>query len=130
MDWNYNDLCNWTDENIIPNVTTLNISNNININDFASRILQLIYLYVNSLKIFKFNLNIFPLKIFKLINLQKFDCSNNQITNLPNEIEQLINLQKFYCSNNQITNLPNEIGQLINLRIFDCSNNQITNLPN
>ena len=44
MNWNYDDLCNWTDENIIPNVVLLNISNN--------------------------NIKVLPLKIFKLINLQ------------------------------------------------------------
>ena len=66
MDWNYNDLCNWTDESIIPNVIVLNISNN--------------------------NIKVLPLKIFKLTNLQKFSCSDNKLTNLPNEIGQLINL--------------------------------------
>ena len=44
MNWNYDDLCNWTDENIIPDVITLNISNK--------------------------NIKVLPLKIFKLINLQ------------------------------------------------------------
>ena len=58
MDWNYDDLCNWTDENIIPNVILLNISD--------------------------YNMKVLPLKIFKLINLQTFNCLCNQLTNLPN----------------------------------------------
>jgi Leucine-rich repeat (LRR) protein len=102
--WTLKDLNNWTDLSVIPNVISLDISNN--------------------------NLTEIPLKVFKLITLQKFYCFNNQLTNLPNKIRQLINLQLFYCSNNQLTNLPNEIGQLINLQLFNCSNNQLTNLPN
>jgi Leucine-rich repeat (LRR) protein len=102
--WKLKDLDNWTDLSVIPNVIELDISNN--------------------------NLTEIPLKVFKLINLQIFNCTYNQLTNLPNEIGQLINLQEFYCSFIQLTNLPNEIGQLINLQTFYCCNNQLTKLPN
>ena len=88
MNWNYNDLCNWTDENDIPNVITLNISNN--------------------------KIKILPLKIFKLINLQELNCYNNKLTNLPNEIGQLINLQIFYYSNNLINYIPPNINRILN----------------
>jgi Leucine-rich repeat (LRR) protein len=107
--WTIEDLNNWTNVLVIPNVIKLDISNN--------------YLKVILLKEI-------PLKVFKLTNLQYFNCSNNLLTCLPNEIKQLINLQIFGCSYNQIINLPNEIGQLINLQIFNCSYNQLTNLPN
>ena len=40
-----------------------------------------------------------------LINLQKLDLSNNQITTIPLEISALINLQALYLENNQITTL-------------------------
>ena len=55
-----------------------------------------------------------PLKIFKLINLQRFSCSNNQLTNLPNEIGQLINLQTLYYSDNLIHYIPPNINRILN----------------
>jgi Leucine-rich repeat (LRR) protein len=102
--WQLEDLDGWTDLSVIPNVIELNIS------------------FIKLIEI--------PLKVFKLITLQKIICSYNQLTRIPNEIEQLINLQEFNCSNNQLINLPKQIGQLINLQIFICSCNQLTNLPN
>ena len=101
--WTLNDLNNWTDLSVIPNVKELYISCSI--------------------------LKEIPLKVFKLVTLQKFWCTDNYITNLPNEIGQLINLQFFFCDYNELTFLPNEIGQLINLQHFDCHENKLKSLP-
>jgi hypothetical protein len=48
---------------------------------------------------------------------------------LPSEISQLINLQKFNCNNNQLTSLPSDICQLMNLQIFHCYGNEIEYIP-
>ena len=74
--WTIEDLNNWTDLLVIPNVISLDISNN--------------------------NLTEIPLKVFKLINLQEFNCYFNKIKKLPKEIGQLINLQIFYCPYNKL----------------------------
>ena len=95
MEWLYNDLMEWDDSvGPIPNVVTLNISHK--------------------------GLTELPMKIFKLISLQKFNCSYNKLTELPKEIGQLISLQKFDCSCNKLTELSpmfgdnktNEFGEL------------------
>jgi uncharacterized repeat protein (TIGR01451 family) len=57
------------------------------------------------------------------VNDTVLDCSNNNITNLPN----LPNLLKFfYCNKNQLTSLP---SVPISLTHLDCSQNQLTSLP-
>ena len=68
--WTLKDLNNWTDLSVIPNVISLDISNN--------------------------RLKKIPLKVFKLITLQRFYCYENQLTMIPKEIGQLINLQGCY----------------------------------
>ena len=55
--------------------------------------------------------------------------SNKKLKEIPLEVFQLVNLQKFNCSSNQIEIIPIEIGNLINLQIFDCYNNQIKIIP-
>jgi Leucine-rich repeat (LRR) protein len=97
--WTLKDLNKWKDLSIIPNVIKLDISSE--------------------------NLIHIPLKVFKLINLQEFNCYFNKIKKLPKEIGQLINLQRFNCCNNKLTYLPKEIGQLINLQIFYCPYNKL-----
>ncbi len=125
--WTLEDLDNWTDLSVIPNVIKLNISFK-NLTKIPSKVFKLItlqQLYCSGNK-----LTWIPTKIGQLINLCKFYCYDNQLTNLPNEIGQLINLTELVCYSNQLTRLPKEIGQLINLQTFYCSNNNLTDLPN
>ena len=60
-------------------------------------------------------------------NLQNFNCSNNNITSLPDNMN-FPNLKKFICSINFLTSLPNNMN-FPNLQCFYCSNNNITLLP-
>ena len=63
--------------------------------------------------------------INKCINLQKLNCSFNNLTSLPAEL--LHSLQILNCSCNQLTSLPTELPH--SLQSLDCSNNQLTSLP-
>src|SRR5574343_532464 len=64
--------------------------------------------------------------IEQLVNLEKLDCSHNQLTSLEG-IENLNNLELLDCSYNQLGSLR-EIENLRNIEILDCSNNQLTSL--
>jgi Leucine-rich repeat (LRR) protein len=143
--WTLEDLENWTDMSIIPNVIKLNITScsrtdiplkvfklitlqelNYSFNglSFISCVIQIV------LKLIAFqDLGCIPKEIGQLINLKHFSCDNNRLTRIPKEMGQLINLQYFNCSGNKFKNLPNEIGQLINLQKFYCHNNELTGLP-
>jgi hypothetical protein len=56
-------------------------------------------------------------------NLQKLDCTDNQLTSLPELPNNLIQLS---CGTNQITTLPILPNTL---KYLYCSDNQLTNLP-
>ena len=56
-----------------------------------------------------------------LPNCQYIDCSENNITVLP----ELPNCQQLYCSNNKLIVLP----ELPNCKYLDCENNNLTYLP-
>ena len=60
-------------------------------------------------------------------NLQIFNCTNNQLTSLPDNMN-FPNLQYFYCFRNQLTSLPDNMN-FTNLQRFNCKNNQLTSLP-
>ena len=60
-------------------------------------------------------------------NLQDFDCSNNQLTSLPNNMN-FPNLQELICNDNQLTSLPDNMN-FPNLQYFNCSYNKLTSLP-
>jgi len=47
---------------------------------------------------------------------------------IPKDIGKLINLQKFVCFNNKITEIPIEIINCIHLREFIFHSNEINNL--
>ena len=57
-------------------------------------------------------------------SLQVLFCSMNQLTSLP---ELPNSLQYLYCHNNQLTELPNLPNSL---QYLDCENNKLTSLPN
>lgn len=57
-------------------------------------------------------------------NLQKLDCSNNNLTSLNFQNNSIIS--SLFCSNNQITNLT--LTNLPNLTNFSCSSNLIQSL--
>ncbi len=61
----------------------------------------------------------------KIINLQKLDCSTNEISSLE-PINYLINLQKLDCSFNKISSLE-PLQSLINLQELNCSLNILIN---
>jgi len=61
------------------------------------------------------------------LNLQVFLFSRNKLTQLP-ENTNLSNLQILHCSNNQLTQLPENMN-FLNLQVLYCSNNQLTQLP-
>ena len=70
-----------------------------------------------------------PKEIFKLTQLETFNCNGNQIKKIPKEIKHLIKLERFECSGNQIKNIPKEIKHLIKLEDFECIGNQIKKIP-
>ena len=80
MEWKYEDLQKWIENDcdfeIVNQVVSLDISLN--------------------------NLIEIPKEIGQLVNLQDFWCNDNKILEIPREIGQLINLQNFNCYYNQI----------------------------
>jgi Leucine-rich repeat (LRR) protein len=66
-----------------------------------------------------------PAWIDKCVNLQYLNCSDNQLTLLPESLPT--SLQYLYCSNNQLTSLPENFPN--SLQILYCSDNQLTSLP-
>jgi Leucine-rich repeat (LRR) protein len=80
--------------------------------------------------IIELNLSINDLKelpewIDKCVNLQYLNCSDNQLTQLPENLP--ITLQILYCVNNQLTSLPESFPTT--LESLYCSGNQLTSLP-
>jgi Leucine-rich repeat (LRR) protein len=66
-----------------------------------------------------------PKWIDKCVNLHILDCSDNQLTSLPNGLPTT--LQKLNCSDNQLTLLPESLPT--SLQILNCSDNQLISLP-
>jgi Leucine-rich repeat (LRR) protein len=62
-------------------------------------------------------------------NVISIDCSNNNLTSLPNSMNKLLpNLRHLNCSNNNLTSLPENINYP-KLNNLNCSNNNIASLP-
>ncbi|MES2747316.1 MAG: T9SS type A sorting domain-containing protein [Bacteroidota bacterium] len=57
-------------------------------------------------------------------NLERLDCSNNQLTSL--NVSSLINLYDISCHHNQLTYF--NFTNIPNLNLLDCRNNQLTSL--
>lgn len=66
-----------------------------------------------------------PLSINLPQSLVEFDCSNNQITELPAQLPP--NLTLLDCSNNNLTRIPYNLPQKLEYLI--CENNKLTQLP-
>ena len=60
-------------------------------------------------------------------NLQVLNCSNNKLTQLPVNMN-FSNLQKITCCHNELTQLPENMN-LPNLQILYCYNNELMQLP-
>ncbi len=75
------------------------------------------------------NLTTLPESIGNLTQLQRFYCCSTQLTALPESIGNLTQLQTFYCSSNRLTALPESIWNLTQLKEFCCSSNRLTALP-
>jgi len=62
-----------------------------------------------------------------LPNLQTLDCSNNNLTRLPDNMN-FPNLRDFDCGDNNLTSLPENMN-FPNLKSFHCYHNNLTSLP-
>lgn len=70
-----------------------------------------------------------PEVVYKMINLQELNLSNNQILNIDS-IYLIDNLQILKIGNNRISSLPDKIDYLKHLKLFDLYWNDIITLPN
>lgn len=61
-------------------------------------------------------------------NLEKLNCSNNQLQTLSADFFLIPNLKELYCSNNQLTNL--DVSRFTGLQKLECQNNQLSQLTN
>ena len=66
------------------------------------------------------------LKLKRFVNLQKLDCSSNELSNLD-ELVNCTSLQKIYCEYNQLVNLDG-ITNCTSLERLWCCYNQLTSL--
>jgi Leucine-rich repeat (LRR) protein len=66
-------------------------------------------------------------EIINCNSVVKINCSNNQLTSLPDNMN-FPNLKEFNCSYNQLTSLPDNMN-FPNLQTFDCNNNELTSIP-
>jgi internalin A len=72
------------------------------------------------------NITEIPVQIRCLVNLERLDLHNNQITNLE-PLKYLVKLEKLYLENNGIADLE-PLKYLVKLEWLGLDNNQITNL--
>jgi len=71
-----------------------------------------------------------PLKVFKCVNLQVLDLSNERIKFFSPDFSKLIKLEKLDLSSNDLEKLPQEIIHLTNLKILNLSENNFESIPN
>jgi Leucine-rich repeat (LRR) protein len=81
------------------------------------------------LELVNYYLQSLPDNIDKLVNLEYFDCSDNNLSYLPDTICNLINLKELKCNKNNLQSLPENLGKLVNLNTLECCCNNLTYLP-
>ena len=75
------------------------------------------------------NLDLVPLYLSDLKQLQALDLSGNKITEIPGWIGHLSHLRTLNLSSNLLTSVPSSLGELKKLQNLDISNNKLTSLP-
>ncbi|CAG5135228.1 unnamed protein product, partial [Candidula unifasciata] len=70
-----------------------------------------------------------PRSFSRLVELERLDIGNNELTELSDVIGGLRNLLELWCDNNQIATITRSIGKLKHLMYLDASNNQLQELP-
>lgn len=73
-------------------------------------------------------IKIFP-NIFNMISLEFLDLKKNYLNMIPMEISYLQNLQSLILSENCLTELPETISLLTALKTFECRKNKIRVCP-
>lgn len=90
--------------NLVPTLTTLNLSN-----------AKLAHIPDNT--------------FYKMPNLIKLNLDMNHFVSLPTHIGKLRKLEHFSIARNALSSLPSEIGCLTELRFFDVRQNNLKKLP-
>ena len=75
------------------------------------------------------NIQIIPVEIGELVNLERLTCTNNRISCLPLSFKKLQNLTSLHLGNNFFEHFPLCICSLVNLKFLDFTNNEIKRLP-
>lgn len=71
-------------------------------------------------------LDVFPVEICELTQLNQLILMNNNIKEIPSDIKKLVNLTKLNVSKNKITVLPVELGELKQLKTLIVKGNPIS----
>ena len=85
-----------------------------------------IHLYTSLETLICDNISQLPSNLSHLTSLKHLNCSNNNLTSLP---ELPISLKTLDCSNNYLTSLPELPNLLKTFKILICSDNELTSLP-
>lgn len=83
----------------------------------------------NTLNLTNLAIDVLPLEIGMLVDLEDLDLSNNRLTEIPEEIGKLTSLRSLNLSNNQLKSLHLQIFELDNLRYLDIRGNPIPVIP-
>lgn len=85
--------------------------------------------FITSLRLNRMNLEVFPMEVFRLPNLQELDLSFNRLRSLPPEIGRLKKLERLLLAHNELDSLPFELGRLRFLKELRIEDNQIGDWP-
>jgi len=111
----------------LTNITSLNLTGNLNLTVLTKEIGQLANLEKLCLDATK--LTLLPPEIGLLLKLKTLYIFNSSLLSLPIEIKNNINLESLHLPGNLLSTLPREIGRLYKLRVLDLSFNRLTYLP-
>lgn len=64
-----------------------------------------------------------------LTSLEELDCSENQLTELPDELSKCLNLTTLSAFKNKLKKLPGDFGNLVKLEEVNFFNNKLANVP-